>query len=51
MIPPRDERTRHWAWRAGQVAQGLVMGVLLWDAVIGLLGLVGNVTIFIYQGY
>jgi len=40
-----------WAWRAGQVAQGLVMGALLFFAVVGLLALAGDVTAFSYQGY
>lgn len=38
-------------WRIGQVAQGLVMGVLLVFALIGLFALAGNVAVFSYQGY
>lgn len=43
--PPR------WPWRLGQIAQGLIMGVLLWMSVVGLLKLAVGVPIFVYQGY
>ncbi len=40
-----------WAWRAGQIAQGIVMGAMLVIAVVGLLAVAGDVTAFSYQGY
>ncbi len=40
-----------WAWRLGQIVQGLVMGPLLFLAVLGLLALAGDVLPFVYQGY
>ena len=51
--PPRwaPENGPILPWRIGQVAQGLVMGVLLVFALIGLLALAGNATAFSYQGY
>ncbi len=53
MMPPRPAAPRPpgWPWRLGQLAQGLVMGMLLVAAVIGLLALIGGVSIFVYQGY
>ncbi len=44
-------RSVSWAWRLGQLAQGLVMGPLLFFAVLGLLALADNVLPFKYQGY
>jgi hypothetical protein len=50
---------RRWApekgpvlpWRIGQVAQGVIMGVLLVFACLGLAALYGNVSAFQYQGF
>lgn len=47
----KPEKGPTWAWRVGQIAQGLVMGMLLFFAVLGLLALAGNVLPFRYQGY
>jgi len=38
-------------WRAGQILQGIVMGCLLFFAMLGLLALASHVTVFRYQGY
>ncbi len=38
-------------WRIGQVAQGIVMGVLLVFSAVGLAALYGNVSAFQYQGF
>lgn len=53
MTPRPDEILARstWPWRAGQIAQGLVLGVLLFIAVLGLIALSGSVTVFRYQGY
>lgn len=52
MSRPQDTDARlTWSWRVGQIAQGLVLGVLLFVAILGLVALSGNVTVFRYQGY
>ena len=48
---PKLDRKLSWAWRAGQIVQGGAMGLLLFLAILGLIGLAGNVPVFRYQGY
>lgn len=50
MNPP-EGRYRRPAWCAGQIVQGILMGLLLGASVVGLLELAGNITVFSYQGY
>jgi len=38
-------------WRIGQLLQGVVMGVLLVFAALGLIAMYGNVSAFQYQGF
>jgi len=38
-------------WRIGQIAQGLVMGILLVISGLGLLTKIGHVATFQYQGF
>jgi hypothetical protein len=53
------KKKRWWApkqgpvlpWRVGQIAQGLIMGVLLAFAAVGLAAMYGNVSAFQYQGF
>lgn len=50
---------RHWlpltdqdcAWCIGQVAQAIVMGILLLFAILGLLAVANNALPFQYQGF
>ena len=48
---PDTPGSRGWPWRLGQAMQGLVMGILLVAAIVGLLSIAGNVGVFVYQGY
>lgn len=50
----RDEpasRIRKWIWWAGQVVQGVVIGALLFHAVLNLLAVAGHITAFRYEGF
>ncbi|GGH24699.1 hypothetical protein GCM10007036_31270 [Alsobacter metallidurans] len=38
-------------WRLGQLLQGIIVGPLLFFAILGLLALSGDVAPFSYQGY
>ncbi|HEX7751726.1 MAG TPA: hypothetical protein VF440_04940 [Novosphingobium sp.] len=40
-----------WAWRLGQIVQGVGMGVLLFHAVLSLITVAGHITAFRYEGY
>jgi hypothetical protein len=52
MIPTNETKgSSRAAWRLGQIAQGLVMGVLLFFVLLALVSAAGNVTIFQYQGF
>lgn len=52
MIPTDEtQKNERLAWRLGQIAQGLVMGVLLFFVLLALISAASDVTVFQYQGF